>query len=274
MPELPEVETIARGLVPLICGSSIQNVDLVQPGCVQGDVQAFVQGLTGAGIDNVRRRGKLLIMDLSSGLLLVGHFKMTGKFLFYPPGHSVQTSHTRCILHLDSDCTLVFEDQRKFGYLRLMTQEEMETWPFYAHLGPEPLDISAHDFGHRLRTRHAAIKSLLLNQTCIAGIGNIYADESLYLAGIHPQTPADTLSSERLKKLHASLQQVLTTALQAGGSSFRDYVDGLGRPGSYQDTFMVYGRGGKTCPHCQTDLETARVAGRTSVFCPCCQPKP
>jgi formamidopyrimidine-DNA glycosylase len=133
--------------------------------------------------------------------------------------------------------------------------------------------MSEQDFVARLHSRRAAVKALLLDQTCIAGIGNIYADESLHLAGIHPQTRGSSLAEEKIVLLYHSLHKVLILALEAGGSSFRDYVDGLGRPGSYQDTFLVYGRGGQTCPHCNAVLEKIKVAGRSTVFCPWCQPK-
>ncbi|MDZ7761200.1 MAG: bifunctional DNA-formamidopyrimidine glycosylase/DNA-(apurinic or apyrimidinic site) lyase [Desulfovermiculus sp.] len=273
MPELPEVETIARGLWPLVQDRSIDRVELIFSGCVQGDVQAFTGRLPGQKIQAVHRRGKLLLFALSSGEFLVGHLKMTGKFLFFPPQRIEFNAHTRCIVHFDNGSTLTFQDQRKFGYLRLLNRDELMAWPFFAQLGPEPLEMPKGDFVSRLHSRRSAIKALLLDQTCIAGIGNIYADESLHLAQIHPQTPGDKIPLEKLRSLHHCLQRVLTQALQAGGSSFRDYVDGLGRPGSYQDTFLVYGRQGQACRHCASDLEKIRVAGRSTVFCPNCQPQ-
>jgi len=271
MPELPEVETIARGLRSLVQGRRIDRMEVLFTGCMQGDVHAFCAQLPGCRIIDVRRRGKLLFFDLSTGLHLVSHLKMTGKFIFFPPSKYELCTHTRCIFHFNDGSTLTFQDQRKFGYLRLMDRDELMAWPFFAQLGPEPLEMSEDDFVSRLQSRKATIKSLLLDQTCIAGIGNIYADESLHLAGIHPQTPGDRLSREKLSFLHHCLHQVLNLALEAGGSSFRDYVDGLGRPGSYQDTFLVYGRRGQACRHCGRGLEKIQVAGRTSVFCPCCQ---
>ncbi|MFO7875524.1 MAG: bifunctional DNA-formamidopyrimidine glycosylase/DNA-(apurinic or apyrimidinic site) lyase [Desulfovermiculus sp.] len=273
MPELPEVETIARGLRSLLQNRCIDRVDLVSAGCVQSDPRAFVDLLPGQSILDVCRRGKLLLFHLSAGLCLASHLKMTGKFLLFPPEKREIDIHDRCVVHLDNASSLVFKDQRKFGYLWLMPWDELMTWPFFAQLGPEPLEMSEDDFVSRLHTRRATIKSLLLDQTCIAGIGNIYADESLHLAGIHPQAPGDTLSREKLSSLYHSLHQVLNLALEAGGSSFRDYVDGLGRPGSYQDTFLVYGRRGQACRNCGSGLEKIQVAGRTSIFCPCCQPR-
>jgi formamidopyrimidine-DNA glycosylase len=273
MPELPEVETIARGLLPLIHGRRIAQVEVLFSGSIQGDLRTFTQQLTGQAIQGVRRRGKLLLFALSNRMFLVGHLKMTGKFLFFPPGETTINAHTRCIVHFDDESVLVFQDQRKFGYLRCMDEKELLRWSFFARLGPEPLDMPKHEFVARLHSRRAAVKALLLDQTCIAGIGNIYADESLHVAGIHPQTQADRLPEEKIVLLYHSLQKVLTLALQAGGSSFRDYVDGLGRPGSYQDTFLAYGRGGQTCRNCSAILERTKVVGRTTVFCPCCQPK-
>ena len=273
MPELPEVETIARGLRALLQNRCIERVDLIYAGSVQSDPQAFADLLPGQSILDVSRRGKLLLFHLSAGLCLASHLKMTGKFLLFPPEKREIDIHDRCIVHLDDASSLVFKDQRKFGYLRLMTRDELMVWPFFAQLGPEPLEMTEDDFISRLHSRRATIKSLLLDQTCIAGIGNIYADESLHLAGIHPQAPGDTLPREKLKSLYHGLLQVLNLALEAGGSSFRDYVDGLGRPGSYQDTFLVYGRRGQACRNCGSGLEKIQVAGRTSMFCPCCQPQ-
>ncbi|WP_027369438.1 bifunctional DNA-formamidopyrimidine glycosylase/DNA-(apurinic or apyrimidinic site) lyase [Desulfovermiculus halophilus] len=273
MPELPEVETIARGLSPLVQDRRIADLEVLAPGSVHGDPQAFAQRLAGRSICSVGRRGKLLLFELSAGQVLAGHLKMTGKFLFFPPGTAELTSHARCIFHLDDASTLVFEDQRRFGYLRCMHSSGLSAWPFYARLGPEPLQMTEMEFVACLGSRRAAIKALLLDQTCIAGIGNIYADESLHLAGIHPQTQAERIPRTRLGFLHRCLRDVLTRAVHAGGSSFRDYVDGLGRPGSYQDTFMVYGRSGQPCRQCSTELARIRVAGRTTVVCPCCQPR-
>jgi len=273
MPELPEVETIARGLQTLILGRCIARVEMLFSGSVQGDRRILTENLTGQVIQGVRRRGKLLLFELSDQMFLVGHLKMTGKFLFFPPGEMEINTHTRCIVHFEDKSSLVFQDQRKFGYLRCMNDTELADWPFFAQLGPEPLCMSEQDFVARLHSRRAAVKALLLDQTCIAGIGNIYADESLHLAGIHPQTQGASLAEEKIVLLYHSLHKVLTRALEAGGSSFRDYVDGLGRPGSYQDTFLVYGRGGRTCRHCNAVLEKTKVAGRSTVFCPWCQPK-
>ncbi|MFW6106219.1 MAG: bifunctional DNA-formamidopyrimidine glycosylase/DNA-(apurinic or apyrimidinic site) lyase, partial [Desulfovermiculus sp.] len=261
------------GLRSLLQNRCIDWVDLVYSGSVQSDPRAFVDLLPGQSILDVSRRGKLLLFHLSSGLCLASHLKMTGKFLFFPPQMREIDIHDRCIVHLDDASSLVFKDQRKFGYLRLMTRNELMAWPFYAQMGPEPLEMSEDDFVSRLHVRRARIKSLLLDQTCIAGIGNIYADESLHLAGIHPLSPGEMLSPEKLKSLYQSLQKVLNLALEAGGSSFRDYVDGLGRAGSYQDTFLVYGRRGQACRNCGNGLEKIQVAGRTSMFCPCCQPQ-
>jgi len=271
MPELPEVETIARGLRSLVRDRSIARVEVLFSGSVHSDLTAFSRRLPGCTFLDVRRRGKLLLFELSGGDFLVSHLKMTGKFLFFPAAKLELNTHTRCIIHCADGSTLTFEDQRKFGYLRLMNQDELTAWPFFARLGPDPLEMSEQDFISRLQARRSAIKSLLLDQSCIAGIGNIYADESLHLAGVHPQTPADRIPRKKLSSLYQCLQMVLTQALQAGGSSFRDYVDGLGRPGSYQDTFLVYGRKGQACRHCAGGLETIKVAGRSTVFCPCCQ---
>ena len=237
---------------------------------VRGDDLEFQRRLLGRGIFGVRRRAKLLILDLDGPLHLVFHLKMTGKV--WVPDKGVQPGkHTHLILDLGDEVYVFFDDQRRFGYVTALTPMELETWDFYCGLGPEPLRLSLQDFTDIFQSRKARIKSLLLDQKVIAGIGNIYADEALYMAGIHPCTRAMDLSGEQLAALHHSLQQVLQEAIQAGGSSFRDYRNALGVAGLFQENFKVYGKKGLPCPECGASLESAKVAGRSSCFCPRCQ---
>ena len=270
MPELPEVETIAAGLAPLVSGRSIRDIFLMQARVVRGDELEFQRRLLGRKVLDVRRRAKLLILDLDGPLHLVFHLKMTGKV--WVPDKGVQPGkHTHLILDLGDEVYVFFDDQRRFGYVTALTPPELESWDFYRGLGPEPLHLSSQDFTDIFQSRKARIKSLLLDQKVIAGIGNIYADEALYMAGIHPCTRAMDLSGEQLAALHHSLQQVLQEAIQAGGSSFRDYRNALGVAGLFQENFKVYGKKGLPCPECGASLESAKVAGRSSCFCPRCQ---
>jgi formamidopyrimidine-DNA glycosylase len=211
------------------------------------------------------------MIELGQERLLAFHFKMTGKLL-YLPGEAEVDKHTHLVFSLSGGSRLHFRDTRKFGYCLALSRTQLAEWPFYASLGPEPLDMDADEFVEAAHRSGSRIKAVLLDQKRIAGIGNIYADEALFRAGIHPAASACGLPGKRLAELHASLRWVLTRAIDSGGTTFRDYVDGLGRPGSYQDQFLVYGRAGLPCRDCGTTLDRARVAGRTSVFCPSCQP--
>jgi formamidopyrimidine-DNA glycosylase len=199
---------------------------------------------------------------------------MTGKLLIKEPGAEVLDKHTRLIFSLSDAKSLVFQDVRKFGYCCVLTGEELSGWPFFNRLGPEPLEMSASELEGLFQRRTGRIKPLLLNQEVIAGIGNIYADEALHLAGIHPAAAASSLSGSDWRRLHQALRRVLQEAIAAGGASFNDYVDGLGRRGSYQNGFWIYSRQGKPCYQCGAALEGMRIGGRSSVFCPACQPGP
>lgn len=271
MPELPEVETIASGLEPLLQGERIQAVQVLNPGTVKTKPGQALDGAAGAAVSRIWRRAKLLIISLDTDRHLVFHLKMTGKLLLEEPPLFSVDKHTRLIFSLASGNRLSFHDVRKFGYCRFLSSQQLQEWSFYRSLGPEPLEISAADFVDALAARRSSIKALLLNQEVIAGIGNIYADEALHGAGIHPSAKACDLDPSRLRRLHGSLQQTLQRALQAKGTSLRDYVDGLGRQGSYQDAFQAYGRAGEPCRGCGCRLEGLKVAGRSSVFCPRCQ---
>ncbi len=270
MPELPEVETIASGLSPLVAGKRILEVDLLQESAVRGNSMLFRQRLSSRTVQAVRRRAKLLIMDLEGPMHLVFHLKMTGK-VWVPESSYSPGRHTRMILALEREKFIFFEDQRKFGYVAAMTPDELAAWSFYASLGPEPLEVSLARFSEIFSNKKARIKSLLLDQKTIAGIGNIYADEALHKASIHPCTPASALSAKQLGRLLDSLQEVLKAAIHAGGSSFRNYRNALGVAGLFQENFQVYGKKGQPCPVCRTCILTARVAGRTSSYCPHCQ---
>lgn len=311
MPELPEVETVARTLAPLIGGKDIVAVDLLNPGTVQGPVPlACLEGLRISPVQPTSRRGKLLFVHVedagslpfpqdaptqqpyptrhiwpdahheSAGAQCADaaqairgfavHLKMTGRLFVHPAG-TPPNSHTRVLFHLDDGSRLFFDDARKFGYLRVITAETLQSWPFYQQLGPEPLDVDTAGFVRCFAGRRSSIKSLLLNQTCIAGCGNIYADEALFRAGIAPHSSAQHLSNAQLTLLHRALQEVLRESIAACGSSIRDYRTANGDVGAFQNAFAVYNRAGQACVQCGGLLEKVQVAGRTTVYCPRCQ---
>lgn len=270
MPELPEVEIIVRGLQTSLVGKSIQDVFIFYEGSIDGDVFRFHSLVLGKEILGVRRRAKLILIELEQDLHLVFHLKMTGRLLL-PAATEEPDKHTHLAFFLSDGQQFWFRDVRKFGYCRILSTEGLRQWDFYATLGPEPLEMDENQFITLLQKRKARIKSLLLDQKVVAGIGNIYADEALHLAGIHPAACAAELSQCQLAGLFQALQKVLLQALDAGGSSFKDYVNALGDKGAYQDQFLVYGRCGYVCGKCGTILAKDRVAGRNSVFCPFCQ---
>jgi formamidopyrimidine-DNA glycosylase len=272
MPELPEVETIARGLAPLVEGKRIADARVFYPPVVGGNSARFRERVEGRMIAGVRRRGKLLILDLDDETHLAIHLRMTGRVTVEPHG-TEPDRHTHVVLGLDDGVELVFNDQRKFGRFLALSGHELASWPFFARLGPEPLEIGAEQFVGLLAGRTGRIKALLLDQVILAGVGNIYADESLFRAGIHPAASAASIGREGLLKLHLHLREVLEDGLREGGSSFRDYVDALGQRGGFQERFAVYSRKGLACVSCGCVLESTKVAGRTSTFCRVCQPE-
>ena len=290
MPELPEVETIARTLRPQVENRVITAVRILLPKTMAaGD--ALLPGVLPARICGVRRRAKLLLLDLGAGEsshpthLLAFHLKMTGKLFVHGPA-TEPGKHTRLVFELAPDCTapdragpgraapaarLFFDDMRTFGYCRLMRPENLAAWPFWADLGPEPLTLAPEDFSRALGSRKGSIKSLLLDQTVIAGIGNSYADEACFRAGIHPATPGSRLSETRRAALLGTVQDVLNESIKECGSSIRDYRDANGDAGAFQHSFRVYGRAGQACLVCGSDLQKTVIATRTTVFCPRCQ---
>lgn len=278
MPELPEVETVARTLAPLIAGKTIVDVRLLHTKTLQGGIA--LEELCGLRIDQQQptaRRGKLLFVR---GSLPTGrsqdiqgfavHLKMTGRLFVHPAG-TLPHAHTRAVLILDDGSQLFFDDVRTFGYLRVVTPQSLQNWSFLQKLGPEPLELSAEAFIALFAGKKGKIKALLLDQSIVAGCGNIYADEALFRAAIAPHVSAATLQPAKLRALHGALQAVLLESIAACGSSIRDYRTANGDVGAFQNAFAVYSRAGQACKICSTTLEKMQVAGRNTVYCPRCQ---
>lgn len=287
MPELPEVETVRRGLHGLIIGRIIKNVTHDTPKGFPNaptDVEAF---LAGATITDVRRRAKVLLIDLSTDYTLVIHLKMTGQLVFrsseavFGAGHpnnsligKLPDRSTRVTFTFADDSHLYFNDQRKFGWVKLMPTLEVPNIDFMKKVGPEPLeaDFTADEFAGRFTRRaKSPIKAALLDQTVIAGVGNIYADESLWGAKIHPKQLVGTLSKADYKKLYIELRAVMNLAIEKGGSTDKNYVNAEGKRGSYMDFARVFRREGKECPRCNTVIVKFKAAGRGTHICPHCQ---
>jgi formamidopyrimidine-DNA glycosylase len=270
MPELPEVETIARGLAPLLTGRRIAGLTVLDRRVFAGNIKAFHDVFDGRVITGVHRRAKLCLVEVEGGGLVAFHLKMTGRLFVTRPGERPEP-HLRVLIGLDDGRALHFNDMRRFGSCRGFAPGEIDTWDFYRRLGPEPLCMDAPAFRRALSGRSGRIKALLLNQEVIAGIGNIYADEALFLARIRPDARASLVPPEKLDSLFAALTDVLCRAIESGGSTIRDYRTAEGVEGSFQWTFNVYGRAGQPCPVCGKKLSSDKVAGRTSTFCMRCQ---
>ncbi|MDR3073808.1 MAG: bifunctional DNA-formamidopyrimidine glycosylase/DNA-(apurinic or apyrimidinic site) lyase [Deltaproteobacteria bacterium] len=275
MPELPEVETIARTLEPQIRGRAIDAAHVLLPKALAAGKSLLPSLFPGARVTAVSRRAKLLLVHLGPEHLLVFHLKMTGRLFVHGAGTAPQ-KHTRLIFDLAPEADapaqrLFFDDIRTFGYCRLARREELAAWPFWAKLGPEPLDLAPEAFVQAVAGRRRAVKALLLDQGVIAGIGNIYADEACFRARAHPAAPASSLAPGQLAELLRAARAVLTESIAECGSSIRDYRDANGDAGAFQNLFRVYGRAGKPCLACGATLRKTLVAGRATVFCPVCQ---
>jgi formamidopyrimidine-DNA glycosylase len=290
MPELPEVETIRLGLMNLLPGREVAAADFDWPKSFPNspaDVKTF---LVGSKVTEVGRRAKVLLIELSSGYSLVIHLKMTGQLVFRAPDVQFGAGHpsasligdlpdrsTRVTLSFKDGSRLFFNDQRKFGWVRLMPTPEVMNLDFFRKVGPEPLgaDFGWQEFRDRLlRRKNTSIKAALLDQTVVAGIGNIYADESLWGAKIHPATLVRNLSARQFHKLYDEMIFVLKLAIEKGGSTDKNYVNAEGKKGSYLTFARVFRREGQACPRDGAIIEKSRVAGRGTHSCPICQPAP
>jgi len=286
MPELPEVETVRRGLFELLPGLKIKSVKHDTPKSFPNSQQDVTEFFIGAKITNVRRRAKVLIIDLSSSYSLVIHLKMTGQMVFrgkavFGAGHpndsligELPDRSTRVEIEFTDGSHLFFNDQRKFGWMRLMPTLEVPNIDFMKKVGPEPLEdeFTEAAFEERFKRRpRTSIKAALLDQTVIAGVGNIYADESLWGAKIHPQRLVQTITTTEFAKLYSELRAVMNLAIEKGGSTDKNYVNAEGKRGSYMDFARVFRREGKACPRCGTEIIKFKAAGRGTHICPNCQ---
>lgn len=271
MPELPEVETIVRDLQKRIIGRKITGVTVPFPGIIANPVEEFCKDLVEAHFERLHRRGKIILADLSSGATLLIHLGMTGRLLLVPSSAPFE-KHTHVLLNLGPDEHLRYVDVRRFGFLLTLGKNEVSNLLEGKKLGQEPFSIPEQEFCERLSTRKANIKAVLLNQTVVAGIGNIYADEILHRAGINPLLRAADLRTSQVKRLYRTMVEVLTEAIERKGSSVSDYVDASGRKGRYQDYHRVYRRTGQPCITCGTHITRKIIAGRSTHFCRVCQP--
>lgn len=287
MPELPEVETVRAGLQRLLPGKRITRVQHDWPKSFPNAPHDVEQFVIAAEVTAIKRRAKVLLIELSTNYTLVGHLKMTGQMVYrdstqrFGAGHPNESligdlpdKSTRVTIEFDDGSQLFFNDQRKFGWLRLIPTPEVMNLDFFLKVGPEPLsaEFTWEVLRERmLRRKKSNVKAVLLDQTVLAGVGNIYADESLWGAKIHPITLVSKLTDQDFQTLYTELVYVLRLAIEKGGSTDKNYVNAEGKRGSYMDFARVFRRENLPCPRCGATIEKSRVAGRGTHVCPFCQ---
>lgn len=291
MPELPEVETIRRGLEQTIVGRRIVDVESLHPKSLQTSAELVDEHAIGSKIIGFERFGKVLVIRLDSGWSLLFHLKMTGQMVLvqsdgnrYAGGHPTKSmadtlpdKSTKIIFRLDDGSNLYFNDQRIFGWVKLVPNDEVMRDTLIARLGPEPLTeaFELKGFTEVLARRpRSPIKPVILDQSVVAGVGNIYADESLHLAKIHPATMTGELKPNQIKRLYEAIKTIIALGVQHGGTSFTSYVNALGGTGDYLHHARVFKRQGLSCPVCGTIIIKTRVGGRGTHYCPICQKPP
>jgi formamidopyrimidine-DNA glycosylase len=270
VPELPEVETTRRGIQPHICGHRIERLIVRQRQLRWPVPKGLERQLAGQRIDSIRRRGKYLLLAVGTGTLII-HLGMSGSLRVLaadlPAG-----PHDHIDLVLENGKRLRFTDPRRFGTW-LWSEKAVDHHPLLASLGPEPLgDTFTGDYLHRTsRGRKQAVKNFIMNSHVVPGVGNIYANEALFRAGIHPARAAGRISRKRYDRLVADIKTVLAEAIRQGGTTLRDFVNGAGKPGYFRQRLQVYGRTGAACPGCATPIRQSRIGQRSSFYCPVCQ---
>lgn len=284
MPELPEVETIRLGLQKYLVGHKILDVDVKLPKIVSGETKNII----GKRVESVERYGKGLVINLDNGYSIAVHIKLTGQLIYNDPAFAknrnihiskskvgdLPNKFTHVIFKLDKNASIYYNDIRRFGWIKIIKREELPTLPFFKDLGPEPLPSSGQapltlqKFQELLSISSLAVKVLIMDQKKIGGVGNIYANDALFLAGIDPRRKAKEISPLEAQKLYRAILEVLKKGLKYGGASELTYVNALGQEGDYQNHFLVYGKAGKPCPKDKTIIQKVFLGGRGTYFCP------
>ena len=268
MPELPEVETVRRTLESVIQHDEIIGVECIYSKLITSDLESFQRNIIHQKIQRIDRMGKYLIFILTHDAMII-HLRMEGKF-FIKKDEPIM-KHEHVIFHLKSGKTLRYHDVRKFGTITLLPLSTYLTVYPLSELGKEPKDLDVESLNEHLQKKKIAIKSVLLDQHIIAGLGNIYVDETLFLSGIHPERPACSITKKEAESLLESAKQVLSKAVELGGTTIRSYTSSLGVSGRFQNELNVHMRKGEPCPICQTSIMKTRVGGRGTYVCPKCQ---
>jgi formamidopyrimidine-DNA glycosylase len=271
MPELPEVETVVRSLRDTVQDKTIKSIRLDSPKIDSDNPPGWLDILRGKRLISIRRRGKNILIDLSGNYTLWVHLKMTGHFYWLDDSHPIDRHDLMIISFKSEKNTLRFNDYRRFGRVRLFKTDEISNQKGMAELGPEPLEINVNDFIALFKTRKRMIKPALLDQTFIAGLGNIYADEVLFSCRINPFKSTDKMSAKKLAELHRTVQSVLKKAIQFMGTTVDSFAGVNGKPGQYQKYLKIYGREGQPCDICGTKVRRVKIGSRSAHFCPRCQ---
>jgi formamidopyrimidine-DNA glycosylase len=275
VPELPEVETVRRRLEPALVGRRFEHVAIDDPRLTRPEDPAEVAAeLTGERVEALERRGKYLVVRFESGRVLLIHLRMTGTLLHAAPGKPTDVPHRRAVVNLDDGSDVVYRDVRRFGTWLLVEPDTLDSY-LAQRLGGEPLGrtFTTRSLAASLANRRAPVKAALLDQRTLAGLGNIYVDEALWRARIHPLLPARELGLDEVRALREGIKRALEAGIKRQGATLRDYRQPDGSAGSMQDEFKVYGRLGEPCDRCGTLIEKTRVAGRGTWYCPACQPR-
>lgn len=280
MPELPEVETLRLGLQKYLVGHRIEDIQVKIPKMFSGDKNDVI----GAKIVDIKRIGKGLIIELDNDFVLAAHLKMTGQLIYSDSsikgltlsakvgGTTLPSKYSHIIFALNNNALLYYNDLRRFGWIKVVKKDEATRIPFFKEMGPEPFkDLTFELLEEIVKSSNVAIKPLLMDQKKIAGIGNIYANDALFDSRIHPGRKAKDLSGKEIKKLYDSILKVLRKGLEYGGSSDENFVNALGQEGNYQNHALVYGREGKKCRMCGSEIQKIKLGGRGTYFCPQCQ---
>ncbi len=272
MPELPEVETVRRGLEIALAGAVIEKAVLRRKDLRVDFPKGFAGALSGRRIESIARRAKYLLFTLDSGDVVIAHLGMSGRFLIHLAAPATFDKHDHLVMHLADGRCLVFNDARRFGLMTITQSQNVQKHPLLARLGPEPLDkeFTTAYLEKALKVRTTAIKPAIMDQALVVGVGNIYASEALFDAGISPKRPANKAARDA-GALAKAIHKVLSAALASGGSSLRDFMNVGGESGYFQHQFKVYDRAGKPCMKCKTSIKTIRQSGRSTFFCPTCQ---
>lgn len=271
MPELPEVETVVRGLRTALKGNRLRHARVHHPDVIDSDVESFIQATSQALVIDVRRRGKWIVIDLCDKVSILAHLRMTGRFLIVPRTTPLEKhDHVEWLVE-PARVRLRYNDVRRFGRMRIVVTAKLEEYLKQRGWGPEPFDVDAPEFAERLGRGSRSIKSALLDQSVVSGLGNIYADEILFAARIDPRTPTRRIGPKRLARIHLAMIETLRRAIDARGTSLQNYVSVDGSEGSFGNSLQVFRRQGQRCCRCGHTIRRVRLAGRSTHYCARCQ---